>query len=146
MTRLGLRRNNSHSLSAFLAPCLLKGWPALIALFMCALFLAPPGAHAQTPSPAPQPAEGRPVASDASGVDELIRVLIENGTIGKEQAAALMEKKGQPGFSPLAALTELLKSKGVITPAEADRVASKAAPSNRPSPFTTSPVNRTSRR
>ncbi len=52
---------------------------------------------------------------------------MENGTISKEQAAALMAKKGQPGFSPLSALTEILKSKGVITAGEADRVAKKAA-------------------
>jgi hypothetical protein len=38
-----------------------------------------------------------------------------------------MAKKGQPGFSPLAALTELLKAKGVITPGDAERVAKKVA-------------------
>ena len=126
MTRLGLRQHSPHRSSASRAPFLSKGWPALIVVFMLASFLAIPPAYGQTPSVAPEPVKGPPVPSDASGVDELIRVLIENGTINKEQASALMEKKGQPGFSPLSALTELLKTKGVITPAEADRVASKA--------------------
>jgi hypothetical protein len=90
---------------------------------MC-LFSAIPGAYGETPSPAP--AEPLPAASEDPGVEELIKVLVENGAVKPEQAAALMEKKGQPGFSPLAALTELLKSSGVITPAQADRVTKKS--------------------
>ena len=37
----------------------------------------------------------------------------------------MMEKKGEPGFSGLAALTELLKTKGVLSAGEADKVAKK---------------------
>jgi hypothetical protein len=99
----------------------------LIATFVVALFLIPHPAHAQTSSATSKPADVGPSFSESSGVDELIRVLLDNGTIGKEQAVALMEKKGQPGFSSLSALTELLKSKGVITQDDADRVAKKAA-------------------
>ena len=46
-----------------------------------------------------------PTLSDSSAIEELIQVLVENGSLNKEQAASLMEKKGQ-GASPLAALTE----------------------------------------
>jgi len=101
--------------------------PVLFVMALVCLFAVIPAAYGQAPSAAPEPGKGLPAASETSGVEELIKVLVENGAINKDQASALMEKKGQPGFSPLAALTELLKTKGVITPAEADRVAQKAA-------------------
>lgn len=99
---------------------------ALAVVFMLSFFLIP-AARCQTPPAGSEPGQGRAVVSEASGVDELVQVLVENGAINKEQAAALMEKKGQAGFSPLASLMELLKSKGVISPVEADRVAKKAS-------------------
>ena len=121
MIRIGLKEHGPLPLRGRRFPFLLRGQRAIALLFICLLILAPSWARAQAPSP------GQPALTEGSGVDELVQVLVENGTIGKEQAAALMAKKGQPGFSPLSALTELLKAKGVITPGEADRVASKAA-------------------
>ena len=118
MCRRGLKERKPSRLSGWRSPFLWSG--KLVALlFLCVLFLAPAGARGQ--------ASPQPVASDSPGLDELIQVLVENGTIGKEQAAALQAKKGEPGFSPLSALTELLKSKGVITQDDADRVAKKAS-------------------
>ncbi len=115
MTQIELRWNSFRRLSFSPIPLLKGSLQALSLVLALVLFLIP------SPSPA------QPVAPESSGVDELIQVLLENGTIGKDQAAALMEKKGQPGFSALSALTELLKAKGVITPIDADRVAKKAA-------------------
>ena len=123
MIRIGLKEHGPVPLRGRRFPLLLRGQRAiaLFFIFICVLILAPSWARAQAPSP------GQPALTEASSVDELVQVLVENGTIGKEQAAALMAKKGQPGFSPLSALTELLKAKGIITPGEADRVAKKVA-------------------
>lgn len=103
----------------------LEGLSALALIFVFSFFLAPSG-RCETPPPGNRAGQARAVAPDVSAIDELIQVLVENGAINREQAAALMEKKGQAGSSPLAALTELLRSKGVITAAEAERVAKKA--------------------
>ena len=89
-------------------------------------------APAQTPPPAvPQQAPeiktaAPAAAADAAGVDELLNILAEKGILKKEDVAAVLQKKGEPGSSPLAALTELLKSRGVITSDDAERVAKKA--------------------
>lgn len=123
-------RNSFRGLSDRRALLLLKRrLLTSVAVLMCAFLLTPCGARAQAPQPPAEPREERPMTGDASAIEELVRVLVENGTIKKEQASALMEKQGQPGFSPLVALTELLKAKGVISPDEADRVAKKAAAS-----------------
>lgn len=104
-----------------------KKWlPTLASVLAFSFFLIPP-AFCQTSVAGNEPGQGRAVVSEGPGIEELIQVLVGNGSINREQAAVLMEKKGQPGFSPLAALTELLKSKGVISAAEAERVAKKAA-------------------
>jgi hypothetical protein len=106
---------------------LVRNWRAvLLAVFVSVLLLAP-FAHAQERAAGPSATtQAGAAGSEGSGIDELIQVLIENGSINKEQAAALMEKRGQAGFSPLAALTELLKTKGIITSSEADRVAKRS--------------------
>ena len=100
---------------------------SLSLVFLSVFFLIPPSAHSQTPAPAQKPGDAGPSSSDSSAVDELIQVLVEKGTLSKEQAAALAAKKGEPGYSAVSALTELLKSKGVINQDDADRVAKKAA-------------------
>jgi hypothetical protein len=55
-----------------------------------------------------------------------MQILVEKGLVSKEEAATAMQKKGEPGFSGLAALTELLKVKGVLSAGEADKVAKSA--------------------
>ena len=63
----------------------------------------------------------------AADIDELIRVLWKTAPSIRNRPPPSWRRKEQPGFSPLSALTEILKAKGVITPGEAERVAKKAA-------------------
>jgi hypothetical protein len=87
-------------------------WLFLLAFFL--IFL-PAGAHGQAPQ-----------SGEAAGVEALMQILVQKGLVSKEEAATAMQKKGEPGFSGLAALTELLKAKGVLSAGEADRVAKTA--------------------
>ena len=87
-------------------------WLFLLAFFL--IFL-PAGARGQAPQ-----------SGEAAGVEALMQILIQKGLVSKEEAATAMQKKGEPGFSGLAALTELLKAKGVLSAGEADRVAKTA--------------------
>lgn len=106
------------------------------------LFLATP-ALGQPSSPAPAgPAPAAPSGSaavaptqpaDATGVEELMNILVAKGLLKREDVETAMQKREGPAVSPLAMLTVLLKEKGVLTPDEADRVAKKsAAPAARP--------------
>ena len=81
---------------------------------------SPQASESQTSMPAASATPTDP------GVDELVNILAEKGILKKEDVAAVMQKKGEPGSSPLAVLTQLLKSKGVITSGDAERVAKKA--------------------
>ncbi len=112
------------------------------ALFLICTFcvsLLAPDAHAEVSgrSDATQAgaANGTPQtpAGDAAAVDELVNILVLKGVLRQDDVAAVMQKKGEPGFSALAALTELLKAKGVLSADEASKVAKKAegAPSQR---------------
>jgi hypothetical protein len=98
--------------------------PIILAMALACLFLPVQGAIGETQSP---PAEAAPAAPETAGVEELIRVLLENGALKQEQVETMMQQKGAPGFSALSALTEMLRANGVITPAQAERVAKKAA-------------------
>ena len=101
-----------------------KAWPLLIILFMLIFVPAGHGVRGQTSSS--QAGVGNS-ASETAGVDALVRFLVKKGIMGREEAAAMMEKKGTPGFSGLAVLTELLKKKGVLNADEADEVGKEAA-------------------
>jgi hypothetical protein len=98
-------------------------WTLLITVFLFALHLAAPCAYSQT---SPSSGAQSNAAGDANGVEELARILVKKGLLKEDELAAMMEKKGEPGFSALAALTDLLKAKGVLTPDEAGKVARKA--------------------
>ncbi len=112
-------------------------------LLLLNFFVVPPVAQAQAPAKSAPAQASAPVApqapelklaapaataaaTDATGVDELINILAEKGILKQEDVAAVMQKKGEPGSTPLAILTELLKSKGVITSGDAEKVAKKA--------------------
>jgi hypothetical protein len=108
-----------------------RKWLALFMVLTLKVSLLAPLAHAQTPTKSvPGQAPGLGVAQsatpDAAGVEELVGILVEKGILKQEEAAVMMQKKGEPGFSGLAALTELLKTKGVLTAGEANKVAKKA--------------------
>jgi hypothetical protein len=106
----------------------------LLAIFMvcmlCVSLLAPGvraednGENAQGPAGAAGGTHRVP-AGDAA-VDELVNILVLKGVLKQDDVAAMMQKKGEPGFSALAALTELLRAKGVLSADEASKVAKKA--------------------
>jgi len=98
-------------------------WTLLITVFLFALHLAAPCVYSQTASTPGTPGNA---SGDGHGVEELARILVKKGLLKEDELAAMMQKKGEPGFSALAALTELLKTKGVLTPEEAGTVARKA--------------------
>ncbi|HME42723.1 MAG TPA: putative porin [Syntrophorhabdales bacterium] len=111
-------------------------------LLLLNFFLPAPGIYGQTPARSataqaaapgvPQTAETKtapPVAGvgdEAAGVDELVNILVKKGVLKQEDVTAAMQKKGEPGSTPLGILTELLKNKGVITSGDADKVAKSA--------------------
>ncbi len=120
--------------------------PIVLLMMFMSIFPALPRAYGETPASPAAPSEKKapagseasstqtaasPAATETAGVEELIQVLLENGALKQEQVEAMMQQKGTAGFSAVAALTEMLKANGVITPAQADRVAKKAASPSR---------------
>ncbi len=103
-----------------------KAWLLLLALGL-AIFPAVPGAYGQPPSSLPGPATGGSPVGETAGIEALVQMLVEKGLVSREEAGAMMRKQGEPGSSGLAALTELLKAKGVLNAGEADKVAKTAA-------------------
>ena len=101
--------------------------PLLLSVLILAFLLAVSAAYGQPPSSPPGIQETRTPGAEAAGVEELAAILVEKGILPREDVAAVMQKKGEPGFSGLAALTRLLKTKGVLTSDEVDRVAKKSA-------------------
>lgn len=96
---------------------------AFIAMMIC-LFLATP-ALGQPSSPA---AVAPAPPADATGVEELMNILVAKGLLKKEDVETAMQKKEGQAVSPIAVLTGLLKEKGVLTADEAERVAKKSGP------------------
>ncbi|MGD0231890.1 MAG: putative porin [Syntrophorhabdales bacterium] len=96
-----------------------RGNKALFLLLVLLLTLLPAGAFGQPPVPGNSATSG----GETAGIEALMQILVEKGLVSRQEAASMMQKKGEPGFSGLAALTELLKKKGVLSAAEADRVA-----------------------
>ncbi len=108
-----------------------RKWLALSMVVLLGVSLLPAGAYAQAPDKGgTKPANGangtQVSGADMAGIDELVGILMQKGVLKKDDVAALMQKKGEPGFSPLAVLTELLKTKGVLTQDEAQKVAKKS--------------------
>ena len=102
-----------------------KGRPLLMLFVFALLFLAGTS-YGQAPPPPPAQGDAGAPGAETAGIEELVHILVEKGLLKPEEATAMMGKKGEPGFSALAALTGLLKAKGVLTPDEADRVAKKS--------------------
>ena len=107
---------------------------ALLLTFLPAI----PGTYGQPPSSPPGPGESASAGGEAAGVEALVQILVEKGLVSREEAAAMMQKTGAPGVSALAALTELLKTKGVLSAGEADKVAKSAHAAKAP-PSSSSP-------
>lgn len=103
----------------------MKGLLLLLALFICHVALAARSVHGQALPLSNRSNGPESVSEDTSGVEELVNVLLKNGLLMKDEAEAL-RKKTASGLSGLAALTELLRAKGFITPEEAGKVAKKA--------------------
>ncbi len=95
----------------------------LLPVLMLALLLTVPPAYGQ---PAPSSGVVPTPPSETAGIEELAAILVKKGILPKEDVAAIMEKKGQPGFSGLNALTQLLKTKGLLTSDEAEQVEKKS--------------------
>jgi hypothetical protein len=95
----------------------------LVPVLILALLPVVPPAYGQPPSSPQGVQDPQAAGSETAAVEELARILVQKGILPQEDVAAIMEKKGEPGFSGLAALTQLLKAKGVLTSDEADRVA-----------------------
>lgn len=85
---------------------------SVIAVVFILLFTVP-GAFGQKPA--------SPAGTDTAGIDELIRTLVKNGVLLQEDVTAL-QNKVKKGISRLAALTGLLKEKGMVTEEEAGRI------------------------
>jgi len=102
-------------------------WVAPI-LFGLSVLVFVSGTYGQTPTEAKQPGLTESGATPSAGIEELTRILVKNGLITKEQAEAIMLRKDEGSLSALAALTEILKTKGLISADDADRVSGKTAP------------------
>ena len=77
-----------------------KAWLLLLlTLLLPVLVLPVPGAWGQPPSSLPGP--GASPAGEAAGVEALVQILVEKGLVSREEAGAMMQKKGEPGFSGL---------------------------------------------
>lgn len=103
----------------------LRGWTLLV-LGLPFFFCAPWGAYAQS-SPASTESPGvQSSETEATAVDELIRVLAAKGVLTREEAGAVLQQKAKGEASAIATLAELLKSKGLLTGDEAARIETKA--------------------
>ena len=104
-----------------------KKWPLVTALFFFGFhLLVPVGVYAQGPAVSPAPNGLQTANGETAAIEELAGLLVEKGLLKREDVAAITQKKGEPGFSGIQALTELLKTKGLITSDEAVRVTKKA--------------------
>ena len=84
----------------------------LLPVLILALLPVVPPAYGQAPSSPQGVPDAQAPASETAGIEELARILVQKGILPQEDVAAIMQKKGEPGFSGLAALTPAPEGKG----------------------------------
>jgi ABC-type Na+ efflux pump permease subunit len=100
-----------------------KTWICMIMVLATLILFSATNAVGEPQSDQSQEAKTLPVTDASAGVGELINILVDKGLLKKEDIALLSEQKEAPS---LAVLTELLKSKGILTATEAEKIAKKA--------------------